>query len=91
MSTPLKLQVGNIPAVSAGGSSFHRPRTCHPAVLPVFSLLPGSALTALAGDATSQCQLFARGIRGAICWFNSGTLVLLRTGQHPQSLYYQTD
>jgi hypothetical protein len=32
-------------------------------------------------DATSQCQLFARGIRGAICWFNPGTLVLLRPGQ----------
>jgi hypothetical protein len=31
-------------------------------------------------DATSQCQLFARGIRGAICWFNPGTLVLLRPG-----------
>jgi hypothetical protein len=30
-------------------------------------------------DAT-QYQLFARGIRGAICWFNLGTLVLLRTG-----------
>jgi hypothetical protein len=31
-------------------------------------------------DAT-QYQLFARGIRGAICWFNPGTLVLLRPGQ----------
>ena len=43
--------------------------------------LPSSALTALAGDATSQRQLFARGIRGAICWFNPGTLVLLRPGK----------
>jgi hypothetical protein len=32
-------------------------------------------------NATSQFQLFARGIRGAICWFNHGTPVLLRPDQ----------
>jgi hypothetical protein len=54
----------------------------------IFSL-PGSALTALVGDATSQCILFARGIRGEICGFDSGTLALLLPANYQHNQYYQ--